>query len=293
VLVAIVFCVAIPVLAMASLVPSLQASAPKVLNYRGNQVFNGLGVVWFIWLVAFWIGAHILNLLHIGQPGWISYLLPTFPLLAGACVFGLFDDWAGSGATPGSVRVRGFRGHLKAMLKGRITTGGLKFLGIGMLSLFTAVSLYYDGATSILKVVLVTSIIALFANLLNLFDLRPARASKVYLLGLALALCCVGALRVVNLDAADIVALALAAFGPVLATWRFDAGEKGMLGDAGANAAGALLGYLMATALPFGGLVAAALLLLALNLASEKWSFSQAIEGNKALKALDQLGRKR
>ncbi|MDR0350191.1 MAG: hypothetical protein LBH64_01405, partial [Coriobacteriales bacterium] len=176
VLVALVFCVAVPFVVMAMLAPSLERTAPKAGNFRGVPVYNGLGIVWFVWLISFWVGAHLLVTLHVSQPVWISYLIPLFPVLAGSCAFGLFDDWAGCN------KIKGFSGHLKALARGRLTTGGLKFLGIGFLSLFLAISLYYTGAASLPRVLLVTCAIALSANLLNLFDLRPGRAQKMYAL---------------------------------------------------------------------------------------------------------------
>ncbi|MDR2106606.1 MAG: hypothetical protein LBP24_04285 [Coriobacteriales bacterium] len=286
-LVAIVFCVVIPFIVMAMLAPSLDKTAPKTSNFRGVKVYNGLGIVWFIWLISFWMGAHLLVTLHIEQPAWVRYLVPLFPVLAGSCAFGLFDDWAGSNAT------RGFGGHLKALVHGRLTTGGLKFLGIGFLSLFLAISLYYDGATSILRVVLVTCVIALSANLMNLFDLRPGRAQKIYSFGLVLALVCIVAFDVINLRGWDLAALAFAGLGPLVAVWRFDLGEKGMIGDAGANSMGAFLGFLFATALPIWALGIAAVVLLAVNLLSERVSFSRIIEANALLSAWDEWGRKR
>ncbi|MDR0347142.1 MAG: hypothetical protein LBH56_02035 [Coriobacteriales bacterium] len=272
---------------MAMLVPSLDKTAPKVGNFRGVLVYNGLGIVWFVWLISFWMGAHVLATLHIPQPAWISYLVPLFPILAGSCAFGLFDDWAGSNLT------RGFKGHLKALAHGRLTTGGLKFLGIGFLSLFLAISLYYEGAASIPRVLLVTCAIALSANLMNLFDLRPGRAQKIYILGLALAVAFVALFGIVGLGLWDIVSLALAGLGPLVAVWRFDLGERGMIGDAGANSMGAFLGFLYATALPIWALVLMVAVLAAANLLSERVSFSQVIEGNKVLAALDGWGRKK
>jgi hypothetical protein len=285
VFVAIVFSVVIPFVVMAMLVPSLDRTAPKVGNFRGVMVYNGLGVVWFVWLISFWIGAHLLVLFHVEQPMWIRYLVPLFPLLAGSCAFGLFDDWAGSN------KVRGFKGHLQALVRGRLTTGGLKFLGIGFLSLFLAISLYYDGATSIPRVILVTCVIALTANLMNLFDLRPGRAQKIYILGLVFALICIVAFGVIRLTGWDLAALTLAGLGPIIAVWRFDLGERGMIGDAGANSMGAFLGFLYATALPIWALVVVTIGLAVVNLLSERVSFTRIIEGNAVLSALDEWGR--
>ncbi|MDR1082357.1 MAG: hypothetical protein LBL27_00605 [Coriobacteriales bacterium] len=287
VLAAIVFCVVIPFVVMAMLAPSLDKTAPKTGNFRGVQVYNGLGIVWFVWLISFWAGAHLLVTLHIQQPAWIHYLIHLFPVLAGSCAFGLFDDWAGCNV------IKGFKGHLKALAHGQLTTGGLKFLGIGFLSLFLALSLYYHGADTILRVVLVTCVIALSANLMNLFDLRPGRAQKMYLLGLVVALVLIVVFGLVELKGWDLAALALAGLGPLLAVWRFDLGERGMIGDAGANSMGAFLGFLYATALPVWALVLAVAVLAVVNLLSERVSFSKIIEANAILSSLDAWGRKK
>jgi hypothetical protein len=272
---------------MAMLVRSLAVTAPRQANFRGILVYSGLGIVWFVWLVSFWVGAHLLVAAGIEQPAWISYCIPLFPLVSGACAFGLFDDWVGDRDA------KGFRGHLRALLSGVLTTGGLKMLGIGFLSLFTTVSLFWNGIVAVPRIVLATCVIALMANFMNLFDLRPGRCGKVYLVALALAVLAVATSALVSLPAADIVALALAGIGPLVAVWRFDLGEKGMLGDAGANSMGAFLGYLYATTLPLWGLAVLTAVLAVLNVASEKVSFSKVIEGNRVLVFLDNLGRKR
>jgi hypothetical protein len=83
----------------------------------------------------------------------------------------------------------------------------------------------------------------------------------------------------------------VAALGPLLAVWYLDLGERAMLGDMGANALGALAGALLVEALPLPWLAACAVVLLALNLASERVSFSAVIERNGVLRRLDMLGR--
>jgi UDP-N-acetylmuramyl pentapeptide phosphotransferase/UDP-N-acetylglucosamine-1-phosphate transferase len=66
-----------------------------------------------------------------------------------------------------------------------------------------------------------------------------------------------------------------------------------MLGDAGSNAIGAVLGVGLALAASEVVLVIAIVALAALNLASEKWSFSRVIERTKPLSVIDSLGRRR
>lgn len=291
---ALIFCVAIPCIFMAMLVRSLEETAPHYPNYRGTSVYNGLGVVWFMWLLSLWAGAHLLVVTGSIQPNWMSYLLPIFPLIAGTCIFGLLDDWVGD------QNAKGFRGHIGSLFRGVLTTGGTKLLAIGFLSLFTMISLYWgswehltsDWAGILLRITLGTCVIALMANTVNLFDLRPGRAGKVYALSLVLCLLAVGLGGIIVLDWPDIVALALVGLGPLLAVWRYDIGERGMLGDAGANSKGAFLGYLLATALPLPLLIGVTVALLVLNVASERFSFSEIIEGNRILKKLDGLGRK-
>jgi len=280
------FCVLVPCLVMAMLVRSLSDSAPRVANYRGTEVYLGLGIVWFVWLASFWAGAHCIALLGFAQPVWVSYFVPLFPLIAGSCAFGLVDDWVGDD------NAKGFRGHLRAFSKGKMTTGGLKMLGIGFLSLFTAFSLYWAGISSLPRIVSAACVIALMANFINLFDLRPGRAGKVYVVVLAAAVLCIVFGGVIQLDAVTVASVVLAGLGPVAAVFRFDLREKGMLGDAGANSMGAFLGFLLATSLPLPALVILAVLLLALNILGERVSFSRLIEGNRVLNALDMLGRK-
>jgi hypothetical protein len=79
--------------------------------------------------------------------------------------------------------------------------------------------------------------------------------------------------------------------GPLLVTWAADHQERGMLGDAGSNASGALLGYVTAGVLGLPGLLVAAGGLLGLNLLSERVSFSAVIERTPVLRWLDMFGR--
>jgi hypothetical protein len=64
-----------------------------------------------------------------------------------------------------------------------------------------------------------------------------------------------------------------------------------MLGDAGANPMGAVAGFLIVAGLPAWGVVLYFAAMLALNLASERYSFSRFIESNVVLRRLDMLGR--
>ena len=134
-----------------------------------------------------------------------------------------------------------------------------------------------------IDVLVVGVLVALGANTFNLLDRAPGRAGKLWLLA-AVPLFVWGS---------SMWAVAAAGMGGALvAVLPADLGARGMLGDAGANPLGAVWGLGLATATGDAGRVIAIALLVVLNAASERWSFSRAIERVGWLRSLDQLGRK-
>jgi UDP-GlcNAc:undecaprenyl-phosphate/decaprenyl-phosphate GlcNAc-1-phosphate transferase len=187
---------------------------------------------------------------------------------------------------------KGLRGHLGALRRGELTTGGLKILGIGATGLAAAALAVPprtptsrregpSAAGRAAEVATAGALVAGAANLANLFDLRPGRAFKVVLLHAPAAL--------TGHPAGGLVA---AACGPAVALLPEDLGERAMLGDTGANAAGALLGTALAARLgPRGRLVALGVV-TGLTLASERVSFTKVIAATPGLRELDALGRR-
>ncbi len=188
---------------------------------------------------------------------------------AGAAAFGGYDDLAGSGDR------RGFRGHLGALRQGNVTTGAVKIGGIGATGAAAAAIL---GGPPV-DVAINAGLVAGSANLLNLFDLRPGRAIKVALAAAAL-------LR------APVVPAAASAAGSAVALLGEDLGERAMLGDAGANALGAVLGAAAAASLPRGARLAVLAGITGLTAASEVVSFTKVIERTAPLRWLDMMGRR-
>ncbi|MCW2915531.1 MAG: hypothetical protein JWN52_3599 [Actinomycetia bacterium] len=236
-------------------------------NHRGEPVTLLEGP-------AFVAGATAAGLLTPGLTGRMR----AAALLAGAGsgLLGAYDDLAGSGSS------RGFKGHLAALSRGEVTSGAVKLLGIGAGGLVSAAVAGTDAPTksgALFDVLVNGAIIAGSANLMNLFDLRPGRAIKVGLL--------VGAPLAVGSGAA-VVAAPLGAAAGLLPE---DLGERAMLGDAGANGLGALLG-LAATRLGRGTRLAVLAGLVGLNGASEVVSFTKVIRETPALNWLDMLGRR-
>jgi len=192
---------------------------------------------------------------------------------AGAFGFGVYDDLAGSG------KRRGLRGHLGALANGEVTTGAVKLGGLGATGLASALLLGGEPA----DVAVNAGLVAGGANLLNLFDLRPGRAVKVATLSAAL-IAAGGGERGAHAVAAPL--------GAALALLPDDLGERAMLGDAGANALGAMLGGAAAVSLPRPARIALLAGIVALTGASEKVSFTKVIERTPPLRWLDMLGRR-
>jgi hypothetical protein len=125
-------------------------------------------------------------------------------------------------------------------------------------------------------------VVAGSANLLNLFDLRPGRATKVFLVGALPTAFCRG-------SAGDLLSAPIGASCALLAD---DLQERSMLGDTGANALGAALGTAAAASLPRFPLAVTAAAVVGLTLASERVSFSEVIQRSAVLRAFDELGRR-
>ena len=98
----------------------------------------------------------------------------------GAAAFGALDDLAGDSAS------KGLRGHLSALASGRVTTGAVKILGLGLTGAATAAlaDRRRPGDVPVLATVAGAAVVAAAANMANLLDLRPGRALKVTLLAL-------------------------------------------------------------------------------------------------------------
>lgn len=196
----------------------------------------------------------------------------------GAGALGALDDLGGSNEH------KGLRGHLHAMKRGQLTTGAIKVLGLAVLGLGVAAAsprprAHQPALARAVGVAVGGALVAGSANLVNLFDLRPGRALKA---GLAVAT----PLAVMGSGPAG------AALGAGLAALPADLRGTSMLGDTGANALGAVVGYAAVRRLPLPAQAGALALVTALTLASERVSFSAVIARTPWLDRLDRWGRR-
>jgi hypothetical protein len=199
--------------------------------------------------------------------GSLPVSLPAAGLTLACGGLGLYDDLAGDS------HARGLRGHLVALRQRRITTGMVKLVGLVVAGVATSILERRRAA----DVVIDTLLVAGTANLINLFDLRPGRALKVV---------AVAGLPLAGRGAAPAV-------GAALAMLPTDLAEDAMIGDCGANALGALLGFTLSHGLGRRARFVALAGVVGLTLASERVSFTDVIAGNRWLSAIDALGRKR
>lgn len=194
--------------------------------------------------------------------------------VGGSGLVGAYDDLYGS------TQAKGFRGHLRALRTGTVTSGLVKIAGVGLSAVGASVVLGRSPSrrsSRLLEMVLDSALIAGTANLVNLLDLRPGRAAKAAtVLGAAMG----------GSGAAPVL-------GAALGSLPSDLAARSMLGDCGANGLGAGVGTVAAAALPRPLRLIALAGVVALNLASERVSFSAVIDRHPPLRWFDQLGRSR
>lgn len=215
----------------------------------------------------------------------------------GGGLAGYIDD-VDQGAHDGGKVAKGLKGHLGALAHGQVTTGVIKIAGIGA-SALAASALVGSKATSVsgkaADLALNTVLIAGTANLANLLDLRPGRALKATVLVATPLSYFSAAAAKPEASASGASAQRLLASGlnaAAITALVEDLQETTMLGDTGANAAGALLGTSLAANDSRKLRLGATLGVVGLILASEKVSFSKVIAANPALNWLDQLWRR-
>lgn len=185
---------------------------------------------------------------------------------------GLLDDLVGQ------KDVKGFKGHIRELLGGRLTTGGLKAI-VGFFTAFFVSAIFSSTYTDIL---LNTVLISLFTNTLNLLDLRPGRAIKFFALVFIIE----------SVFAYRYAGLLLPIVGFILVYFPLDIKARGMLGDTGSNLLGAALGAFTAVSLNFNIRLGITLLLILIHVIAEKYSITRLIEKSRVLKFFDELGRR-
>jgi len=256
-------------------------------NYRGRTLPTAVGIVLAFAALVVEGGRVAAGAFGVGEAPGISATRALVLLAAlGFGLLGLVDDLAGGrGAAPVGGGAggddRGFRGHIGAMAQGRLTTGAMKLVGGGALALVVVAPI---AGASPARLLADAAVVALCANLANLFDRAPGRTVKLSLA--AYVVLALSARRTAALSGTAVIV------GAALGLFLDDLHERLMLGDAGSNVLGAVLGLGVVAACGPAGRNGVLVVAAALNLAGELVSFSRVIEAVPPLRALDRAGRR-
>ena len=244
-------------------------------NFRGRSLPTAAGIVLPLAAVLVEGGRAVVATFGVGDGPAVGARALLLVAAMGFGLLGLIDDLAG-GADE-----RGFRGHLRALVEGRVTTGALKLLGGGVLALLVVAPFVGE---SPVRLVADGALVALCANLGNLLDRAPGRTIKASVGALIVLLVAAG--RPADLSSTAVIV------GAALGLFLDDLHERLMLGDAGSNVLGAVLGLGVVAACGPGARDVALVAVAGLNVAGELVSFSRVIEAVGPLRALAQAGRR-
>ncbi len=248
-------------------------------NYRGELIPFSCGLTFVLTGMVFYTllpvsGASPANASAAGS----DLFSPLVAALAISMAGGLLDDIAGAGED------KGIGGHLKALVEGRVTAGAFKALSLAIAGGLLATPFFgrepERGVAALL-------LVPLTANTLNLLDLRPGRAGKAFFF-----LALIGLLGAKASGLGSNFALLTAPLAGSLAGYLpFDLKGRVMMGDAGANPLGVGLAAGLVTTAPLSWVILSVVLLVALHVLAERYSFTRVIEANPCLRFLDSLGR--
>ena len=230
------------------------------LNYEGIKVVTAGGII----LLAAYFFSFLF--LYYCSP---DYFYPSRPLIPGGLALLYFGGITLLGAVDdffGEKKCKGFRGHLFKMLRGEgISTGIYKAVGGGTMGFVLAA--FTVGGYSWPVWILKGLFLALFSNIFNLLDTRPARSAKVFFVLSLLLMLFKGPFPM------------LFSLWSALYVYLFwETKTRIMLGDAGAYLLGGVLGFYLMINLSAEYLLVISFILIFLHWYLEKFSLSRLLE---------------
>ncbi|MGC5324446.1 hypothetical protein [Brevibacillus sp. SYSU BS000544] len=246
-------------------------------NYQGQRIPTAGGLLLFLSLMITWV---IVTIFMVYFELFVGSLRLMMMFLAGSIAI-VCLGWQDDGAY--DTTSKGFQGHLRILIREkRMTSGMLKAFG----GLGTAVIVCIPISYSVVEGIINILLLGLCTNLINLFDLRPARAIKVFWLI---------AMPIFFFSPFGDWYVAWIWFLPLLSAtlWFFfrDARGEIMLGDTGSNFLGYMIGFEMILTLSLPAKITVLFLLIILHLLAERISLSQVIQSKSWLRWVDQFGR--
>ena len=246
----------------------LKAGGAVRKNYAGDLIPTAAGISLIAVIIINYFSAALV------VDNFRVEILSALVVVLGVGLLGLMDDLLGTRDTTG------LKGHLTMLLKGKLTTGGLKALGGGGLAFGFSLLFSHNVAELLVN----TGLVALFTNALNLTDLRPGRAAKVFLmLGSVF-------IAIVAIQLSPSIVLLLPVYGAVLAFLPFDLKGQVMMGDTGSNVLGITLGMVSVWVLPISWRLVVLGCLILLHVYTEKFSLTETIKRVAFLRWIDEWG---
>ena len=233
-------------------------------NYLHHKIPLGVGIA----ILLSTLSASFFILFTTQQP------MLFFIYLFGIAVVGfsgIIDDMIGTH------KVKGFRGHMGSLIHGVLTTGGLKAIVGGLASLLIAFWISNTWSEKIVH----GFILVLSINMINLFDVRPGRASKVFLASIFF---------IWIFSSAPNRFISALAVGSVLGMVGGDLKGHYMMGDIGSNILGFTVGISICLLSSLYSKLLILLIYILLQITAEKISISSVIQKYRFLRFLDALG---
>ncbi len=240
-------------------------------NYKKDIIPIGMGLFVWVMLIVFLLYIKVFN----SKIVIINELYYCFIIAISVITFvGWLDD------TIGEKSVKGFTGHWRRLKQDNvITTGLLKAGSISLMALWLVLELELHFAVAFLKFL----IIVLMTNTMNLLDLRPGRALKVFFI-LSLPL------MFFPLVSEFLHYLMPIWISAALIFYK-DLRSLIMLGDTGSNLLGFALGFSIVLTSPFWFQVTLLFICFGIHVIAAKSSLSKWIAHYKILRIIDRWGR--
>lgn len=264
------------IVVFAMVVDTLNRAGMKRPNFTGRQIPIGAGIGFGLLAILLALGFTIVR----PDAGLFGNLMLT--LVLGFALLGFIDD-----AVPAREK-GGFKAHVGRLVRERTLSTALIKAAFGLcLSVGVAFAWKQQWAA-------VTDgiIIALSANAVNLMDVRPGRALKLFFLVFIII---VGGSYLVEVvwRGATVTQATWMLLAPFflwgLALSRYDFTCRAMMGDAGSNVLGAVLGLLVVWELSDTSRLIVLALLVVFHVMTELVSVTAIIEKSALLRGLDRM----
>jgi len=244
-------------------------------NFAGRIIPTAGGMFLVLYYItAVGLAVAVASIGHFAEVPLIQFSLLISGIVTMA-LLGWLDDRSAD------IEAKGFRGHLAVLWQeGRMTSGLWKAWGGGTVAMLVALPL----SGNLFEWLIHTGILALSTNLLNLFDLRPVRAMKVFWSFLFLSAISAWHEGITYLWIVPGLMATLLLLGP-------EGRQQIMLGDTGANSLGFLTGFLLILTQSMTAKICLLCLMILLHILAEFVSFSRVIQSVGFLRRIDQWGR--